>query len=195
MSSFVFHAANKYSVLWSHRHCVTWKCSFCHCSVQFMRSEESMCAPPHLSEVSKTFPLKQLNSWLAMSECTATLNFRHCFVTFSISMYILCAVFCSAIWATGLALYKFPLPLLLLTPSLPWYRLKMVNEKAKSETLKPVLFRTGMWKDFHQNRQHWKQTLKDRKIYYLQARPWDIQPGNFTGWGSEGVNRVHVVSL
>ena len=25
-------------------------------------------------------------------------------------------------------------------------------------------------------------------MYCLQARPCIIQPGNFTGWGSEGVN-------
>ena len=30
--------------------------------------------------------------------------------------------------------------------------------------------------------------LQDRKIYCLQARPSIFQPGNFTGWGSEGVN-------
>ena len=30
--------------------------------------------------------------------------------------------------------------------------------------------------------------LKDRKIHYLLAHPCIIQPGNFTGWGSEGVN-------
>ena len=29
--------------------------------------------------------------------------------------------------------------------------------------------------------------LQDRKIYPLQARPYIIHPGNFTGWGSEGV--------
>ena len=29
--------------------------------------------------------------------------------------------------------------------------------------------------------------LKDRKIYYLQARPIIFQPGNFTGRGSERV--------
>ena len=26
------------------------------------------------------------------------------------------------------------------------------------------------------------------KKYSLQARPWSFQPGNVTGWGSEGVN-------
>ena len=30
--------------------------------------------------------------------------------------------------------------------------------------------------------------LQDQKIYCLQARPLIVQPGNFTGWGSEGVN-------
>ena len=30
--------------------------------------------------------------------------------------------------------------------------------------------------------------LQDREIYCLQARPCIFQPGNFTGWGSEGVN-------
>ena len=28
---------------------------------------------------------------------------------------------------------------------------------------------------------------QDRKMYCLQARPYIFQPGNFTGWGSEGV--------
>ena len=31
--------------------------------------------------------------------------------------------------------------------------------------------------------------LQDRKIYYLRARPCIFQPGNFTGWGSGGVNK------
>ena len=30
--------------------------------------------------------------------------------------------------------------------------------------------------------------LQDRKIYCLLARPGIFQPGNVTGWGSEGVN-------
>ena len=30
--------------------------------------------------------------------------------------------------------------------------------------------------------------LQDRKVYCLQARPCIFQPGNCTGWGSEGVN-------
>ena len=29
--------------------------------------------------------------------------------------------------------------------------------------------------------------LQDRKICYLQARPCIFQPGNFTGWGNDGV--------
>ena len=46
-----------------------------------------------------------------------------------------------------------------LTPSLPWRHFKTTNESAKSETLTPFClpFPTGMWKDFHQNAQHWKQ--------------------------------------
>ena len=32
--------------------------------------------------------------------------------------------------------------------------------------------------------------LQDRKIYCLQARPCIFQPGNVTGWGSEGVKVV-----
>ena len=31
--------------------------------------------------------------------------------------------------------------------------------------------------------------LQDRKIQCLQARPYIIQPGNFTGWGSEGIKQ------
>ena len=30
--------------------------------------------------------------------------------------------------------------------------------------------------------------LQDRNIHCLRARPCIFQPGNFTGWGSEGVN-------
>ena len=30
--------------------------------------------------------------------------------------------------------------------------------------------------------------ILDQKIYCLQVRPGIFQPGNFTGWGSEGVN-------
>ena len=43
-----------------------------------------------------------------------------------------------------------------LTPSLPWCHLKTTNTSSKSETLKPfcLLFRTGMWKDFHRNAEH-----------------------------------------
>ena len=29
--------------------------------------------------------------------------------------------------------------------------------------------------------------LQDRKIYWLQARPYIYEPGNFSGWGSERV--------
>ena len=32
--------------------------------------------------------------------------------------------------------------------------------------------------------------LQERKVYCLQARPCIFQPGNFTGWGSEGVNET-----
>ena len=58
----------------------------------------------------------------------------------------------------------------------------------KVQNLKPLslfcfLFRTGTWKNFHRNTQHWK----DRKIHCLQACPCLFQPGNLTGWGSEGV--------
>ena len=34
--------------------------------------------------------------------------------------------------------------------------------------------------------------LQDQKTYCLQAGACIIQPGNFTGWGSEGVNRPNV---
>ena len=32
--------------------------------------------------------------------------------------------------------------------------------------------------------------LKDRKIYWTQASPCICQPGNVTGWGSEGVKEI-----
>ena len=33
---------------------------------------------------------------------------------------------------------------------------------------------------------------QDRKIYCLQVRPYIFQPGNFTGWGSEGVKTTTI---
>ena len=33
--------------------------------------------------------------------------------------------------------------------------------------------------------------LLDWKIHCLQARPCIFQPGNFNGWGNEGVNISH----
>ena len=59
-----------------------------------------------------------------------------------------------------------------LTPSLPWCHLKMANENAKFETLKPscFLFCTGMWKDFHQNIYHWKHILKAGKYAFRCIR-------------------------
>ena len=45
-------------------------------------------------------------------------------------------------------------------------------------------------KDFHQNAHHRKQTCyRTRKCIVLQACAGTFQPGNFTGWGSEGVKR------
>ena len=46
----------------------------------------------------------------------------------------------------------------LLTPSLSWCHLKTTNKSAEFETLNCfcLLFRTGVWKDFHRNTQHWK---------------------------------------
>ena len=35
-----------------------------------------------------------------------------------------------------------------------------------------------------------EDVLQDRKTYCLQARPRIFQPGNFTGWGSEGVKLI-----
>ena len=45
-----------------------------------------------------------------------------------------------------------------LTPSLPWCHLKTTTKRAKFKTFKPlcVIFRTGMWKGFRHNVQHWK---------------------------------------
>ena len=47
---------------------------------------------------------------------------------------------------------------LVLTLSLPWCHLKMTNKSVTFDTLNCfwLLFRTGMWKDFHRNTQHWK---------------------------------------
>jgi len=32
--------------------------------------------------------------------------------------------------------------------------------------------------------------LQEQKIYCLQVHPYIFQPGNFTGWGSEGVKKA-----
>ena len=34
--------------------------------------------------------------------------------------------------------------------------------------------------------------LQDRKLYCLQAHPCIFVPGNFTGWGSEGINITEI---
>ena len=76
-----------------------------------------------------------------------------------------------------------------LTPSLPWYHLKTTSKSAKIETHKPFLFlfRIGMWKDFHQNASRFSGCIIGPENTYCF---WGaaVQPGNFTGWGSEGVN-------
>ena len=78
-----------------------------------------------------------------------------------------------------------------LTPSLPRRHLKRTNKGAKFETLKSfcLLFRTGTCvKGLSSKRLAVKtDVLQDQKIHRLQARPRIIQPGSFTGWGSEGV--------
>ena len=61
----------------------------------------------------------------------------------------------------------------------------------KVQNLKPFLFSFSPWrvKGFSSKRTALKlDVLQDRKIYCLQALPCVSQQGNFTGWGSEGVN-------
>ena len=81
-------------------------------------------------------------------------------------------------------------PYLLLTPSMPWCHLKTTNKSMKFETLKPFcfLFCNGMWKNFHQNAQHWKYIrYKTGNYIVFEAHPCIFQPGHFTSWGSEGL--------
>ena len=82
-----------------------------------------------------------------------------------------------------------------LTPSLPWCHFKTTNKRAKCETLKLffffllLLFGPGFGKDFHQNASHWKEMCyRTGKCIVFEASLCIFQPGNFTGWGSEGVN-------
>ena len=64
----------------------------------------------------------------------------------------------------------------------------MTNKSVKFETLKPfVFFFTLPCERIVFKTEALKDVLWDRKIYCLQACPCIIQPGNFTGWGSEGV--------
>ena len=67
----------------------------------------------------------------------------------------------------------------------------MANKNVKFETLKAFcfLFRTVLWKDFHQNVHIESRLLKGRKIYCLQACLCIFHPGNLTGFGSEGVKK------
>ena len=37
--------------------------------------------------------------------------------------------------------------------------------------------------------------LQHRKIYCLEARPCTLQPGNFSGWGSEGVKQATLMNV
>ena len=79
-------------------------------------------------------------------------------------------------------------------PSLPWCHLKTTNKSVKSETFKGfcLLFRTGMWKDFHQNTDSISSSMCYRTGKYSVDRHvcavCIFQPRNSAGWGSEGVN-------
>ena len=77
-----------------------------------------------------------------------------------------------------------------LTPSLPRCHLKTTSKSAKIWNPQPFRSSFSRWhvKGFSSKRTALKvDVLQDRKIYCSQARPCIFQPGNFTGWGSEGV--------
>ena len=81
-----------------------------------------------------------------------------------------------------------------LTPSLPWCHFKTTNKSAKFETIKPFCLLLSHWyvKGSPPKRIALKvDLLQDKKIDWLQARLYTFQPGNFTGWGSEGVKLVN----
>ena len=81
----------------------------------------------------------------------------------------------------------------LLTPSLPWCHWKMTNKSAKFETFK-LLSSFSHWhvKGFSSKRAALQADVSyDPKIYCVQACLCIFQPGNFTGWGSDGVSNCN----
>ena len=68
--------------------------------------------------------------------------------------------------------------------------MKMIQKYGKFQTLKPLFsFSLRHVNGFSEKRVASKvDVLKERKIYCLLACPCIFQPGNVTGWGSEGVN-------
>ena len=81
----------------------------------------------------------------------------------------------------------------LLTPSLPWCHWKMTNKSAKFETFK-LLSSFSHWrvKGVSSKRAALQADVSyDPKIYCVQACLCIFQPGNFTGWGSDGVSNCN----
>ena len=86
---------------------------------------------------------------------------------------------------------------LYLTPSLPWYHLKATHNREKFETLQHFCLLSSDWREkvFSSKRIVLKIDVVGPEIYCLEARPCIFQPGNFTGWGSEGVKPVFIQVL
>ena len=52
-------------------------------------------------------------------------------------------------------------------------------------------FHMSMWKNFHQNTQYWSRfVMGPSNTLSAGMYVYTFQPGNFTGWGSEGVNGI-----
>ena len=88
-----------------------------------------------------------------------------------------------------------------LTPFLPWCHLKTTNKSVKIEIPKSLLvlvFALACAGIFIKKHITESELLKDRKRYSLQACACTFQPGNWTGWCSEGVKardpikKVHI---